>query len=320
MRGILFNSYVGSLLIALGLVYVGFLSGDPYIITILVFAGLYALAALALSLLMGLAGQISLGQNGFYGLGAYLSAILALHYKLPPLFSLLLASSIAALLGFFLALPAIRLKGHYLAVATLAFGEIVYLFLNEWGPGGPSGFGNIPTLDLSLFSLDYSQSFLVLVWIIWWISFVLIYNLANSTYGKTLKALHSSEVALRTLGVNVVFLKIKVFIISAFLTALSGALYAHYVTFLSPANFSVFYSILILIMVMLGGMHNLWGSLLGALFLTSLPEILRPLKDYDILIYGLILIIALLFFQEGLINPLERGLKLVYNFGSKRDS
>ncbi|MFN4132202.1 MAG: branched-chain amino acid ABC transporter permease, partial [Caldimicrobium sp.] len=216
--------------------------------------------------------------------------------------------------------PAIRLKGHYLAVATLAFGEILYLLLNEWGPGGPSGFGNIPTLNLVFPLLDYSQSYLILVWGIWWLSFVLIYNLTHSTYGKTLKALHNSEVALKTLGINIVFLKVKVFILSAFLTALAGSLYAHYVTFLSPANFSVFYSILILIMVMLGGMHNLWGSLIGALFLTFLPEVLRPLKDYDILLYGLILILSLLFFQKGLIVPLERGLKFVFYSTSRKHS
>lgn len=309
-----------SLLIALAIIVLGLQSGNFYLITVLIFAGLNALSALALALLMGLAGQISLGQNGFYGLGAYFSAILCLKYNFPPLFSIITATASSSLLGFLLALPAIRLKGHYLAVATLAFGEIIYLLLNEWGPGGPSGFGNIPTLGINFFGLDYSQSYLILVWGIWWISFVIVNNLANSSYGKTLKALHSSEIALRTLGINVVNLKIKVFIISAFLTALSGALYAHYVTFLSPANFSVFYSIVILIMVMLGGMHNLWGSLLGALFLTFLPEVLRPLKDYDVLVYGLVLLLALMFFQKGMVYPIERGIKLVLNFRDEKYS
>ncbi len=320
MKNSIWKSYAGSFLIFLSVTLIGLLIKDPYLITILIFCGLNALSALGLSLLMGQAGQISLGQNGFYGLGAYISAVLALFYKVPPFLSIIISVFISTLLGFLLALPAIRLRGHYLAVATLAFGEIIYLFLNEWGPGGPSGFGNIPTLGFIPTFLDYSQGYLILTWFLWWISFLLLLNLANSTYGKTFKALHCSELALKTIGVNIVTLKIKVFIISALLTSLSGALYAHYVTFLSPANFSVFYSILILIMVMLGGMHSLWGSIIGALFLTLLPEILRPFKEYDILVYGFILILALLFFQKGLIVPLERGIKIVYNFRSKGNS
>ncbi|MDM7202959.1 MAG: branched-chain amino acid ABC transporter permease [Thermodesulfobacteriaceae bacterium] len=311
MKKFLFNAYVESFFIVLGIISFGLISKDPYVITILVFAGLNALSALGLSLLLGLAGQISLGQNGFYGLGAYLSAILSLNYKLSPLLSIFIATSLSSLFGSLLAIPAIRLKGHYLAIATLAFGEVIYLLLNELGPGGPSGFGNIPLLPLNIPFLNYSMSYLILVWSLWWISFLLMNNLSNSIYGKTLMALHSSEKALATLGINVSALKIKVFIIASFLTALSGSLYAHYITFLSPANFSIFYSILILIMVMIGGTHSLWGSFLGALFLTLLPELLRPFKDYDILIYGVILILILLFFQKGLMVPIERWLRSV---------
>ncbi len=306
IMNLLLNPYLGSFLLYLTLIGIGIVCEDPYLLSVFIFAGLNALSALSLSLLMGLAGQISLGHNGFYGLGAYLSAILSLHYKIPVIISILISSGIASFFSLFLAIPALRLKGHYLAVATLAFGEIVYLLLNEWGPGGPSGFGNIPKLSLGPIVFESSKSYFVLVWGLFFLFFILSLNLSRSTYGKTLKALHNSEIALKTLGINLFTLKLKIFALSAFMTALSGALYAHYVTFLSPATFSVFYSILILMMIMVGGLHNLWGAFLGALFITFLPEILRIFKEYDILLYGLILTLGLLFFRKGLVYPLER--------------
>lgn len=314
MKLIFKNYYLSALFFYLLIILLGFLKSDPYFITILIFAGLNALSALGLSLLMGLAGQISLGQNGFYGLGAYLSALFALNLNLPVPVALLLASILTSLLSLFLAIPALRLKGHYLAVATLGFGEIVYLLLNEWGPGGPSGFGNIPKLSLGSLTFESPLSYLFLVWTLFLMAFLLAQNLANSTYGRTLRALHSSETALRTLGVNLVSLKVKIFFLSAFLTALSGAIYAHFVTFLSPATFSIFYSVLLLMMVMLGGIHSLWGAPLGALFVTFLPETLRPFKEYDILLYGLILTLGLIFLRKGLLYPFQKGLKRWISF------
>lgn len=314
MKLIFKNYYLSALLFYLLIILSGFLKNDPYFITILIFAGLNALSALGLSLLMGLAGQISLGQNGFYGLGAYLSALFALNLNLPVPVALLLASILTSILSLFLAIPALRLKGHYLAVATLGFGEIVYLLLNEWGPGGPSGFGNIPKLSFGSLTFETPFSYLFLVWTLFLIAFLLSQNLANSTYGRTLKALHSSEIALRTLGVNLVSLKVKIFFLSAFLTALSGALYAHFVTFLSPATSSVFYSVLLLMMVMLGGIHSLWGAPLGAIFVTFLPETLRPFKEYDILLYGLILTLGLIFLRKGLLYPFQKGFKRWISF------
>lgn len=303
------KAYIYLLIFYIFILCAGFFIKDPYILTIFVFAGLNALSALGLSLLMGLAGQISLGHNGFYGLGAYLSAILSVYYKVPVLLSIVIAVTFTSLFAILLAIPALRLKGHYLAVATLGFGEIIYLLLNEWGPGGPSGFGDIPRLYLGAIELSSPLHFHLFVWTLFAIAFFFSLNLANSTYGRVLRALHASETALRTLGINIVSLKVKIFILSAFLTALSGAIYAHFVTFVSPTTFSVFYSVLLLMMVMLGGIHSLWGAPIGALFITFLPETLRPFKEYDILIYGLILTLGLIFFRKGIIHLLEVGAK-----------
>ncbi|MCS7150478.1 MAG: branched-chain amino acid ABC transporter permease [Caldimicrobium sp.] len=309
MKRFLHNHYFHSLVLFSSILLLGFAIRDPYFTTILVFAGLNALSALGLSLLMGLAGQISLGQNGFYGLGAYISAILSLNLQIPVPLAVLMSAVLSSSLSVFLAIPALRLKGHYLAVATLGFGEIVYLLLNEWGPGGPSGFGNIPKFTMGDIALENPLSYLILVWAIFSAFFTLAQNLAQSSYGKTLQALHSSEIALRTLGVNILSLKVKIFILGSFLTSLSGALYAHFVTFLSPASFSVFYSVLLLMMVMLGGINTLWGAPVGALFITFLPETLRPFKEYDILIYGLILTASLIFLRKGIIHFLKQGIR-----------
>lgn len=303
------RNYLFLLIFYIIIIVTGLSIRDPYFQIILVFAGLNAISALGLNLLMGLAGQISLGHNGFYGIGAYLSAILTVYYKVPVMIAMIISIVITSMFAILLAIPSLRLKGHYLAVATLGFGEIVYILLNEWGPGGPSGFGDIPALSFGPIKLSSPLHFHIFVWTLFAVVFFFSINLANSTYGRVLKALHGSEIALRTLGINITSLKVKIFILSALLTALSGAIYAHFVTFLSPANFSVFYSVLILMMVMIGGIHSLWGAPLGAIFITFLPETLRPFKEYDILIYGFILTLGLIFLRKGLIHLLDIGAK-----------
>lgn len=274
---------------------------DTYFLTIGIFTGINALVAIGLTILMGYAGQISLGQAGFYGIGAYISAIMSLNFGLPVIFSMLIATLVASLSAIILAIPALRLKGHYLAVATLGFGEIIYIILNEWGPGGPSGFGDIPRIHLLGYTLSSSHEYFYFIWIC--VLFIMIFsiNLINSMTGKALRAIHASETASLTSGINIVKLKIKVFILSAIYASLAGAIYAHYVTFLSPSSFSLFYSILVLMMVIIGGISNIWGGIAGALIVTILPEVLRGFKEFDILIYGFILTLSLLFMRKGIL-------------------
>lgn len=274
---------------------------DSYILTIGIFTGINALVALGLTILMGYAGQISLGQAGFYGIGAYVSAILSLKVGLPVLLSMFIAVLTASIAAVILALPSLRLKGHYLAVATLGFGEIIHIILHEWGPGGPSGFGDIPKFSILGYTLQSVPEYFYLVWGV--IIFVMIFslNLINSMTGKALRAIHGSETASLTLGLNLTNLKIKVFILSAVYASTAGALYAHFVTFLSPSTFSLFHSVLVLMMVVIGGISNLWGGIVGALIITLLPETLRGFKEFDILVYGLILTLALLFMRKGIV-------------------
>ena len=289
-------------------------SGGAYALAVGIFSGINALVAIGLCVLMGYAGQVSLGQAGFYGIGAYVSSILSLHFGLPVVLSIIIAMIVAAAAAVILAVPALRLKGHYLAVATLGFGEIIFIILNEWGPGGPSGFGDIPPFNLLGYTIDSTKGFFYLIWGL--VSVVLLFtvNLVNSRTGRALRAMHDSELACTAMGLNVVSLKIKVFVLSAVYASLAGSLYAHYITFISPSSFSLFYSILVLMMVIVGGVTNLWGAIVGAVVITVLPELLRRFEEFDVLVYGLILTLSLMFFRKGLVPIVIEKLRRLRGF------
>jgi branched-chain amino acid transport system permease protein len=291
-----------------------FISGSSYAVTVGIFSGINALVAIGLCILMGYAGQVSLGQAGFYGIGAYISSILSVHAGLPIVISAICAMIVAAIAAVILAVPALRLKGHYLAVATLGFGEIIFIILNEWGPGGPSGFGDIPHFGLLGHTIDSTTGYFYLVWgLVVMVMFFSI-NLIHSRTGRALRAVHDSELACNAMGLNVSALKIKVFILSAVYASLAGSLYAHYVTFISPGSFSLFYSILVLMMVIVGGITNLWGAIVGAVAITVLPELLRRFEELDVLVYGLILTLSLLFFRKGLVPIMIEKIKKLRGF------
>ncbi len=287
------------------------ISGSSYIVTIGVFAGINALIAIGLCILMGYAGQVSLGQAGFYGIGAYVSAILTQQYNLPVLAGVFAAMIVASLASVVLAVPSLRLKGHYLAVATLSFGEIINIILNEWGSGGPSGFGDIPHFEIAGYVFESTTSYFYLVWGCVALVLIFSFNVINSRTGRALRAMHGSEIASRAMGLDVTALKIKVFILSAVYASLAGSLYAHYVTFISPGSFTLFYSILVLMMAVIGGISNLWGAVVGAVLITILPELLRSFEEFDVLVYGLILTLSLMFLRKGLVPLLIERIRLV---------
>lgn len=283
--------------------------GTSYNLSIAIFAGINALLAIGLCILMGYAGQISLGQAGFYGIGAYISAILSVKLGLPVILSLVAAALVATVAAVILAVPSLRLKGHYLAVATLGFGEIIHILLNEFGPGGPSGFGDIPRFSVIGYTFESPASYFYLTWGI--VALVLLFsnNFINSRIGRALRAMHDSEVASKAMGLDIVSLKIKVFIISAVYASIAGSLYAHYITFVSPSTFTLFHSVLIVMMAVVGGINNLWGGIVGAVIITILPELLRRFEEFDVLVYGLILTLSLLFFRKGLVPIIVEKIK-----------
>lgn len=275
---------------------------NKYYLSIMVLAGFNALLVIGLNLLLGFGGQVSLGHAAFYGLGAYGVGILAVHAHWPVWLCLPFALGLTAAVAYLIGLPTLRLKGHYLALATLGFGIIVQILLVEIPSltGGPSGLIGIPSLQLGLLLIKGDRAFAVLAWTLILILQAGIGNLRPSRTGRVLLAIHANEVAAASLGVNTGREKRAVFVASAVLAALAGALYAYYINFISPDTFGFGLSVQILTMAVIGGLGTVWGPILGAVLLTVLPEFFRAAKDYDTILYGAVLILTIAFLPDGL--------------------
>jgi branched-chain amino acid transport system permease protein len=193
-----------------------------------------------------------------------------------------------------------------MAVATLGFGEILYIIFNELSPltGGPSGLSGIPSLEIFGYPLE-GAAYLYLAWRFVLLLLIFSLNVINSRVGRALRAVHGSELAANAMGVEASRYKVQVFVLSAIYASMAGSLYAHFVTFISPSSFSLMFSILLLMMVVVGGAGTIWGALLGATVLTLLPEYLRGLEDFEVLAYGAILMIVLLYMPRGILEGLR---------------
>jgi branched-chain amino acid transport system permease protein len=292
------------LIFAAILLCIPFLFKAGYLLNVLVFVGIHTMLAVGLNLLLGYAGQISLGHAAFFGLGAYISGILTATYAVNSWLAMMIAAIVVGIMAFVIGFPILKLKGHYLAMATLGLGIIIYITFNELVEvtGGPSGLSGIPNLSLGPLIFDSDQKNYFLIWIFTLATMLLSINLANSRIGRALRAIHDSEVAARVMGVNVRLLKVQIFTLSAAISAIAGSLYAHTMTFISPASFGFNFSIELLTMVVIGGLGSIYGSFLGAALLTLLPELLRAFQDYDIVIYGLLLILMTMFMPGGLVR------------------
>ncbi len=274
-----------------------------------------ALAVTGLVILLGFAGQVSLGHAGFAGIGAYASALAPVHLGLPPILALLFGAALSALVAFLIGRPILRLKGYTLAVATLGFGILVSMVLrNEaWLTGGPDGI-SVPALGLKdglkdlgiklkTAELWYWVSGIVLVLGAW-----LALNLQHSPSGRALRALHDSEVAAKTLGVDVAFFKLKAFVVSAIYASLSGSLLALMNGFVTPEVAGFLHSIELVTMAVLGGAGSVVGGFFGSVLLTALPQALTFFQEYKHLLLGLIMMLVMIFMTEGLVPSLQRRL------------
>jgi branched-chain amino acid transport system permease protein len=279
-----------------------------YYLSVMVFAGIHVLLAVGLNLVMGYTGQVSLGHAGFYGLGAYASAVLAAKYGVNPWAGMAAALALAVVVALAIGIPSLHLEGYYLGMATLGFGIILHILFVElaWLTGGPSGFVGIPELTLLGVALNTDVRYYYLVWVTVGVVLLMSFNLVESRSGRALRAIQGDETAALTVGVNTWVAKLGIFVVAAGFASVAGSLYAHYMTFLSPDSFGFTFSIELVVMVIVGGTRSVWGSVLGAVLLTILPEYLRVLKDYDILVYGLVVILVVMFAPSGLAGPLER--------------
>ncbi len=279
---------------------------NEYYFTLLNFIGIHTLLVVGLNLLLGYAGQISLGHAAFFGLGAYTSGILTATYGVNPWLALLAGLAVSGLAALLIGIPALKLRGYYLAMATLGFGIIVYIVLNEAShlTGGPSGLSGIPSLSVAGFPLNTARRLYLLIWLAVGVILALSANLVNSRSGRALRALHDGEAAAESLGVDTARMKLRIFIWSALYASLAGSLYAHTLNFIAPASFGFMFSIKLVTMVVLGGMASIWGSLLGAGVLTVLPEVLTAFHDFEVIIFGAILMVVMIFLPRGLVRGL----------------
>jgi branched-chain amino acid transport system permease protein len=285
---------------------------QDYYYTLLNFIGIHTLLVVGLNLLLGYAGQISLGHAAFFGLGAYTSGILTATTGLDPWLALVAGLAVSGAAAYLIGIPALKLRGYYLAMATLGFGIIIYIILNEADAltGGPSGLTGIPSLSLAGFAFNTPRRLYLLIWVILGLILYISANLVNSRTGRAIRALHDGEGAAESLGVDTFRLKLKIFVWSALYASLAGSLYAHTLNFIAPSSFGFMFSIKLVTMVVLGGMASIWGSLLGAATLTVLPELLTVFHDFEMVIFGAILMVIMIFLPRGLV----RGILDLYEF------
>jgi branched-chain amino acid transport system permease protein len=281
-----------------------FISTDPYLLQIFTSAWLFAMLALSITLVTGVAGQISLGQAGFLAIGGYASALLSMRLGLPVELSLILGAILAAAVGTLLTWPVFRLRSQYVALATLGVGEVINQIVLTWEDltNGPLGLSNIP--PLSFFGLPITQNAPI-----YWAALALLvvsalfqWRLMRSHLGRTWRALRDDEVAARAFGIVPNRYKALAFIAGGLVAGLSGAFTAHMYSYINNETFAATTSILGLTMVILGGMGNMAGAVVGAVALTALPELFRPLADARYLIYGLVLLLLVRFRPQGMLG------------------
>jgi branched-chain amino acid transport system permease protein len=292
--------------VSLALTLVPHLLANPWKLGILNLVAPYAIVVLGLNLFIGYAGQISLGHAAFFGLGAYGSAILTTAYGVPPAAAMLLTAAGVALAAVVIGVPTLRLSGYYLAMATLGFNIVVHNVFVQWDrvTGGPSGLTGIPPFGVLGVTFQGETQQFYLLWGAAMIVLTLSLNLVRSGVGRGLAALAEDEISAAAMGVDVHRGKIAVFTVSAAFASVGGSLFAHYLGTITPDTFGIFASIDFVIMVVIGGMGSLWGSLAGAAFVTILPYLLGPLEDSKEIIHGLIVVAILLVLPRGLFAEL----------------
>lgn len=280
---------------------------NNYIVGIGVMFFINVMLIASLNLIMGYCGQISLCHAGFFGLGAYTSGSMSANYGVDPLLGILAAIGLTALFALIVAIPSLRLRGHYLAMATLGANAILsVLFVEMIGlTGGPNGLYGVAPIEVGTFAFDTEISFYYLAGTVCFLVMLGLHNLIHSRVGRAMASVSSSEIGAASLGINSYRLKVTIFCISAALAGMAGALYVHFTLFASPESFSFSISVLLLVMVAVGGWGKYWGGLLGAAMFTVLPELLRSVHDVELLVFGLAMILVLMFFPGGLASLAE---------------
>jgi branched-chain amino acid transport system permease protein len=282
---------------------------DSYLIHILNQIGIMVILTASLNLMVGYTGQLSFAHIGLFAVGAYTSAILTTTAGFSFWTSFPIAAIIAGIFGFIIGLPVLRFKTHFFAIVTLAFGEIIRLTIYNWRDltGGPNGIYNIP-FPTNILGFDFSlrEHFYYLILVSAIIVIILVKFLINTRTGKAMIAIRENENFALFVGINTWRVKIFAFTISACIAGFAGSLYAHYNSYISPYSFTISESVSVLLMVIIGGMGTIIGPILGTIFLTFLPELLRSVSEYRMVIYGGLLVLTIMFMRDGILGVIKQ--------------
>jgi branched-chain amino acid transport system permease protein len=275
-----------------------------YWIHVLVIIGTYVIAAAGIEVVFGFAGQLSFCQASFFGLGAYASAILTTTYHLHPIPAMVISMVFVSLVAYGLGTPVLRLKGYYLAIATIGFGLIIqslFVTLSQY-TGGPDGFRDIVPLKVAGYVFKTDSQYYYPIWTIAMIVLLLTRNIVHSRVGRAMLALRGDDIAASSMGVDITKYKVQAFVLSAAYASLAGSLYAHSNRFISPQIADLSNSVEMIIIMVLGGIRTVFGVLIGAAIMKSIPEVLESFLDYQMVTRGAILIVLLLYMPQGLIG------------------
>jgi branched-chain amino acid transport system permease protein len=285
-----------------------------YLLHILIFIGIYSILSMSLNLVVGYTGMLSIAHAAFYGVGAYVAALMALKLNSPFIINIFCAAIICAVLGLVVGIPSIRIRDEYFFIATFAFQIIIVSIFNNWVSftGGPMGLSGIPMP--TIFRLKYSTDieYIFLVTCVFIITLWVLTRITHSPFGRVLKAIREDEVFAQSMGKNVAKYKVLSFIMSAVFASMAGSIYAFYVGFIDPTSFTVMESIFILSIVIIGGSGSLWGSVVGSIILVTLPELLRFLglpssvaANVRQILYGALLVVFMVWRPNGLLGKYD---------------
>lgn len=282
-----------------------------YILHILILIGIYTILSVSLNLIAGYTGLISIAHAAFYGVGAYVAALMALNMHTPFLVNIVCAVILCGLLGVLVGIPSLRIRDDYFVIATFAFQVITFNVLNNWVSltGGPMGLPGIPQPTIFGIQISSQVGYLLLVSVFCALTLWVIHRIVRSPFGRVLNAIREDEVFAQAAGKNIATYKVLVFVIGAGMAAVAGVIYAYYISFIDPTSFTVMESIFIISIVIIGGAGNLWGPVVGAVVLVLLPELLRFIglpssvaANLRQIIYGVLLVTFMIWRPRGLLG------------------
>lgn len=282
-----------------------------YLLHIMILIGIYVILSVSLNLIAGYTGLLSIAHAAFFGVGAYVAALMALKLHSPFLVNIICAAILSGLLGALVGIPSLRIHDDYFVIATFAFQVITFNVYNNWVSitGGPMGLPGIPQPMIFGVKISSHFSFLVIIALFCTLTFWIVQRIVQSPFGRVLKAIREDEVLAQAAGKNIAAHKVLVFVIGAGMAAMAGVMYAHYISFIDPTSFTVMESIFIISVVIIGGAGSLWGPVVGAVVLVLLPELLRFIgmpnsvaANIRQILYGGLLVASMLWRPQGFLG------------------